>query len=189
MDGWASCRTFLLRNNLYQLSFDFLTRFYLQQPNRNRQIEPPRPAASRIEIKHAFPPINIGRMRMPGKHGGKLGCRGIEVQRLQVVQKIEIATFKQNDLCFGQFSAWTVSIDIAANRSDGCNLLQLAQDGDFAHIAEVQDVVDPCKSRRNLRAQQAVGIADDAKLHLSRISGVRSAAGRVSLREDTQSSR
>jgi hypothetical protein len=53
----------------------------------------------------------------------------------------------------------------------------------------VQDVVDPCKSRRNLRAQQAVGIADDAKLHLSRISGVRSAAGRVSLREDTQSSR
>jgi len=96
---------------------------------------------------------------------GKFCCSRVEVERTDVVQQVEVVSFEKEDFGFRQAAARTLAIDVAAHGMEGSYLFEFFENGWFADVAEVKDVLDACERRQNFRAQKAVRIADDADLH------------------------
>ena len=63
----------------------------VSSPTVTGSSEPPRPAGAGIEVQHALAPVEVGHMRVPEKHGGKLSRRRVQMQRVQIVQHIDVA--------------------------------------------------------------------------------------------------
>lgn len=146
-----------LRPQLF--SFDF------EKPDGDRQTEAARAARTRIEIEHASLVNEIRDVGVTVEDSGEFGRSGVEVQGVQIVQQVEITIAGQRDLCLGKLRALAAGVNVAAHRDHGRNLLKLSQDGDFANVAEVENLLDALEGRQNLRPQQAVSVADDADLH------------------------
>ncbi len=86
--------------------------------------------------------------------------------------------FDEDDFGFRQLGAGAFAIDVAADGGDGRDFGELVEDGDLAHVADVEDVVDAAECWGDFRAEEAVGVGDDAEDHGVRICG----AGSVRLR-------
>jgi hypothetical protein len=136
-----------------------------QQPDRDRQIKPPRPARSRIEVEHAFSLVEIWHVRMAEEHGGKPSGHRVKVQRVQVVEHVHIPAAGEDDVRFRQLAAWALAIDIAADSGDRSDLLKFVQDGDFADIAQMENALHSGQRGGNFGAEQAMRIADNSDSH------------------------
>ncbi len=131
-------------------------------------------------------------MRVAMEHGCKLSRSWIKVERLQVVKHVDVAAANENDICFGQLAAGAVEVNVSADRGDWGNLLKLLEDGDLAHVAKVQNALDAGQCRCYFGAEEAVGIADDADLHLQTqfepCAGIEPVAQRVANKVEAQHS-
>ena len=123
---------------------------------------------------------------MAVEDGGKFGGGGVQVERFEVVEHVDVEAcvrriFDEDDFGFGQFAACAFSVDVAANGGDGGDFGEFGQYKGIAHVADMQDAVDALESWSDFGAEEAVGIGDDSELHVLRIS--RASGGR--LREGT----
>jgi hypothetical protein len=81
------------------------------------------------------------------------------------VEHVNVAAPDEHNLSLRKLAARAFSVHVAANRGDRGDLGQLFEDGGFADIAEVENALHAGQCGRDLRAEQAVGIADDADSH------------------------
>lgn len=96
----------------------------LKQPDRDWQIEPTWPARSGIKIEHTLITSDPGLMRVSEQNSRKL-CHGrVQVQRMQVVEHVDILALEQHDFCFRQLAARAAPIHIATDRRNGGDFLQ-----------------------------------------------------------------
>jgi hypothetical protein len=87
---------------------------------------------------------------------------GLEIQLSQIVQHIDANATQLKHSSFRQFARPRSFVDIAANGGDGSNRGKLFEDFGRADISRMNDVFAPAQSFDGLRAQQAVGVGDDA---------------------------
>ena len=149
----------------HDLRFPLSTLSHREQSHRHWQLKSARPATSWIEIEHTLARVRGWRMGMSEKHRRKLRRRRVQMQRAQVMQHVEIVPFRQHHFGLRQLAAWSLAIHIAANRRHRRNRLELMQNENLAHIAQMQNALDALQGRRNLWPQQSVRIADDADSH------------------------
>jgi predicted Rdx family selenoprotein len=159
------------------LRLQMSVRFDRQDSDCDWKLKAPWAAGARVEVEHAFFRDEIRDVGVAVEDGGKFGCRGIEVQGFEVVQHIDVEAgvgrvFDEDDFGFGQLAAEAFSVDVATNRCDGSDLSEFVEDGWFADVAEMKNAVDALESGSNFRAEEAVGVGDDAEEHGVRISGV-----------------
>jgi len=150
--------------DLDDFRLDFAVRVYVQVAHRHIEVEAPRTAGTGIEIEHSPVAADAGYVRVPVEDRGKLRSRRVQVQRADVVQQVEVSALDEQDFRFGQAGARSFPVDVAAHRGDGRDPAQGLEDFGVAHIAEVKNALHAGQERRNLRAKQAVRVADDADL-------------------------
>lgn len=171
--GRCACLTYAEQDDpRFQLSvFGFV-----EQPDGDGQLEAAGAAGARVEVEHAFLRDKIRDVGVAVEDGGEFGGRGVEVKRLEVVEHVDVEAgvgrvFDEDDVGFGEFCAGAADVDIAADGGDGCDFGEFGEDGDFADVAKVEDAVDAAEGGCDLRAEEAVGVGDDAEEHGVRISG------------------
>lgn len=84
------------------------------------------------------------------------------VERMQHVDQVSAEIYGFGG---GEVGAWTVRVNVSANRGDRCHRSQLLQNVDIADIARVEDVVDGSQGIERFGAKKAVCIRDDADEH------------------------
>ena len=136
-----------------------------QQANRDGQTEPSGPARARIEIEHALLLVKFGHMRVTGETGCKLARSRVQVQRAsgrgackcngpQPAQHRSPAA-RRMGLHDPRFREWRLRARSSRAHAESKSCPR-RPDGECG----------PRRQRgRNLRPQQAMCIADDAKFH------------------------
>ena len=71
----------------------------------------------------------------------------------------------EHDLGLRQLGAGAFAVHVAAHRGDGSNFAQLVEHRLRPHIAQVENAFDAGQSRAELRAEESVGVTDDADFH------------------------
>ena len=107
----------------------------------------------------------MGPMRVSVENGREVRGSGVETQRAQIVQKIQVMIFEQEHVGLWQPAAAAVAVDIAADGVDRSHRSQVFENGVFADVAKVQDLVDSGEGRNHLGAEKAVGVTHNAELH------------------------
>jgi hypothetical protein len=125
----------------------------LDQANGDGELKAARAAGAGVEVEDAILCVVVRHVSMAVENDSEFGCGGIEVQGLEVVEYVEVAAFSEKDFGFGKFGAGAFAIDVAANGSDGRDFGELVEDGDFAHVAYVKDLIDAFEIRSNLRPE------------------------------------
>src|ERR1039458_180935 len=104
-------------------------------------------------------------MRVAEEHGGKLSRCRVQVQQLQIVQHIDVAVRDQYHFSLRQLARRTFAVGVAAHCGDRRNLAQLFEYRNVAHVAQMEDALDAFQSALDLRAEEAVGVADYTDSH------------------------
>ena len=156
-----------------------------QHSDCDRQIEAAGAAGAGVEVEDAFFRDEVRDVGMAVEDSGEFGGDGIEVEGLEVVQHVDVQAgvgrvFDEDDVGFGEASARTIDVDVAADGLGGSNFGEFVEDGGFAHVAAVKNAVDAGESGQDFGAEEAVGIGDDSEFHVFRIS----CAGGGRLKED-----
>src|ERR1039458_4738344 len=147
------------------LRFEFTILVHRQQPHRNRQPKPPRAAGAGIEVEHALAAVEVGHVRVAEEHGGELSGGGVQVERVEVVEHVDVAAAEEENLRLRKLAARAVAVHIAADGGDRSDLAQILENGRLAHVAQVQNALDAGEGGGDFGAEEAVRIADDADLH------------------------
>ena len=79
--------------------------------------------------------------------GGDAGCDRVQIEVMDVVDEVEEAAGKLDDVGCGETAAKAVVILVATNRGEGSDLAQGLEDVVVTYIASVQDVFDTLKGR------------------------------------------
>jgi hypothetical protein len=128
----------------------------------HRQLEPPRPRAARIEIKHAVLRLLLRNVAVPRDHNSEsCSCR-FQIELRQIVQHINGNAAELNNLSLGQLARPRFNIDIAANRGDRRKRRELVKNLRRANVACVNDVLRPAQRLQRFRTKQPVRVGDDA---------------------------
>ena len=109
-------------------------------------------------------------MRVAIEHRAELGGCRIEIERVHIVEHVDVVAFEEQHVGFRETAARAATIDVAADRSNRGELLKRFQNGRIANVAEMQDSFDTSKGGDDFRAQQAMRIADDANLHRPKLN-------------------
>jgi hypothetical protein len=80
------------------------------------------------------------------------------VERVEVVEQVEIVAFEEEYVGLRQTAAWACTIRVAAHRVDRGDLGQGLENGGVAYVAQVQNLVNSGQGLQYLGAQKAVGI-------------------------------
>jgi len=159
---------FLSDGKVDDLGCEFVAGAEVESSDGDRKVEAARAAGAGVEVEDAFFCIEVWDVGVAVENGGKFGGRGIEVEGFEVVEHVEVdalvrRVLDENDVGFGEIGAGAVAIDVAADGGDGSDFGELVEDGDFADVADVEDAVDTVESGDDFRAEQAMGVRDDAK--------------------------
>ena len=96
-----------------------------QSSNRYRQPESFWPGAPRIEIKHAIFRFLFGHVAVSVDYDGKSSRFRFQIKLLKIVQHVDRDAANFEHIREGNFVRPGLAIDVAANRSNRCNLGQL----------------------------------------------------------------
>jgi hypothetical protein len=118
--------------------------------------------AARIHIENAVPPFNQRLVRVPADDSRKPCCRWIKIERLPVVQHVKGVPVQGHHFGSRQVRARTTHIDIAADSGDRSHVAQRVQNGSIPDIPRMQDVLDSAQSFQRRRAEQTMGIGNNA---------------------------
>lgn len=136
--------------------------FEHQLPNRDRQLEPPRPRAARIEIKNAISHLLPRDVAVPRDHGREAGSFRLQIQLPNIVQHINRDAADLENVSFGQCAGPGSFVDVAADCRELRNCPQLIENLGLANIPGVDDVVRAVQGLHRLGTKQAVRVGNDA---------------------------
>src|SRR6185437_9092879 len=132
-----------------------------EQRYGHRQIEAARPAGAGIQIEDAFALIEIGDVSVAGEDSGEAAGGGIEMEGLEVVKHVDVEAFGKGDLSLRQLGALPFPVDVATDGGDGRDFAEFLKDGEFAHVAAMEDEVHAGKHGDDFGTEEAVRVADD----------------------------
>ena len=131
-----------------------------QPSNGDRQLEPATAGAPGIEVKDAVFFFDLRFVRVtrnddivPGRVDGEL---------FQIVQNVKSKPADLNIANFRNFELPRISIVVASDRDDRCDLLEFRKDFGFTYVAGVQYQFDAFQSFNGFRPQKPVRVRDDA---------------------------
>ena len=87
----------------------------------------------------------------------------VEVELFKVVQNVDRDILKFDDCSERKGRGPGLGVHVAANGEDGCDGFELVEDGRVAHVASVNDGLGAFERGEGLRAEEAMGIGDDAE--------------------------
>jgi hypothetical protein len=91
----------------------------LQDSDRYGEVEAAGAAGAGVEVEDSFFGDVVGDVGVAGEDGGEFGGGGVEVDRFEVVEQVEVAVFEEDDFGFGEFAAGAFAVDVAADGGDG----------------------------------------------------------------------
>ncbi len=144
----------------------------LQNGQRDRQVEAPRPGASRIEVEHAAASLDHRSMRVAGDDDIDAARCGVEIELVNVVQDMDSASAECNGNGVRVGSRPGSCIDIPPDCRDRRNPTKAIDDVGTTDVAGVNDVRDAREASLGLRAKQTMRIGDDADLEHELMSSV-----------------
>ena len=100
--------------------------------------------------------VEVGHVRMAEEHSGKFARRRVQVQRLQIVQHIDVAVGDQHHIGLRQLAQRPSRSPLPRTAVTGAILPSSLSIGDVAHVAQMQDPLDPVQ---RVRTSGAVGHA------------------------------
>ena len=113
---------------------------------------------------------DFGLVRVTEEHRTEFcGCR-IEVQRVHIVEHIDVVAFEKQHVGFRKMAAGAAAIDITADGGKRRELFQRFQNSRIADVSEMQNVFDTSEGGEDFRAKKAVRIADDTNLHRPKLN-------------------
>lgn len=113
----------------------------VEQANGGAQIEAARTARARIKVQDSFAVFDGRAVGVAVKNGREPCSRRIEVERADVVEKIDVVSLEEKDVRFGQAATGACAIHVAAHGMHGGNFGERFEDRGIAHVAEVENVV------------------------------------------------
>ena len=137
-----------------------------EQADGHWKLEAAWAARAGIEVKNALASVEVGDVGVAEEDGSEFAGGRVKVERVQVVEHVDVAVRNEDHIGFGEFAAGAGAVDVAADRGDGGDFGQLFEDRDLPNVAEVQDTFDACKGLGHLGAVEAGSVADDADFHL-----------------------
>ena len=97
-------------------------------------------------------------MRMPADNDMKTSCRGIQVERMDIMKNIEENFTSFGDRCFGQTVRPVQLVNVSAHSNNWSQFTQRSENFRLAHIAGVKNQLRSTKSFQCLRTQQPVSV-------------------------------
>lgn len=99
---------------------------------------------------------------MAADHHREAGGFWFKVQLREIVKHVDGNALELEHLCFRQFARPRAFVDIAANRSDRGNFGKFLENLWPTDVSGMNDVIRTAQGSERCRAQQAVGVGDDA---------------------------
>jgi hypothetical protein len=127
-----------------------------------RKFETPRSGAARIEEQNSVASFTSCNMAVAGDYDLKSRCLGFEIESRQLVQHINGDTVHFENLSLRQLSRPCFFVDVAANRSAGCNSRERFQNLRRADVSRMNDPLRPLQRGQGFRPQKAMCVGDDA---------------------------
>ena len=93
-----------------------------QQTDRNRELESSRSTRAGVEVEYSLALLDHGPVRMATENGGELRSCGVEMERPDIVQQIEVVIFEEQNVRFRKAATWAGAVDVAAHCVDRCDL-------------------------------------------------------------------
>ena len=115
--------------------------------------------------------LNKGLVGVAGDDHAEAGGDGVEVEVGERVDHVNEVAFEGEELYPGGDGG---EVDVAVDGGDGGYFSEVVEDRWVADVASMQDVVDTLQGGEDLRAEEVVGVGDDAEAHcgwMRRISG------------------
>ena len=97
--------------------------------------------------------------------GGDAGGFRTDVEVGNGVDEVEEVACELDELSGGKAGAGAMGVNVAADGGDWSELAKGIENFDVADVAGVEDVLGRGERDESFRAQEAVGVADDAKGH------------------------
>lgn len=137
----------------------------IQKADCHRQFKAPRPAGTGIEEEYAFATLDMRLMRVSVENCREARRGGIEAQRAEIVQKVEVLLFEKEHVGHGQATARPRAVNVASDGVNRSYFSEFFENGVFADVAEMQDVVDGGKRRDHFGAEEPMSVTHDTDLH------------------------
>ncbi len=136
-----------------------------QLTDRDWQREAPGPGAAGVDEQHTVALLHQRFVRVTGYHHAHTGGRWVNVQLAQIMDHIQPHTTQLYQLGFRAAPAPRGHGRCCRARRSAGLLSQLAQHARLADVTGVHDVVAALQEGQCLRAQQVVGVGDQAYAH------------------------
>lgn len=102
---------------------------------------------------------------MPADHNLYPRSQRIEIQRMYIMQHINAAPAKLNQLNRRQPRASATAVNVPANRRHRSNTAQLFKNRRIPHVPGMQNMFNPAESRNSFGPQQPMRIGNDPNPH------------------------
>jgi hypothetical protein len=135
---------------------------YAHAGERHWQRESARARTPRVEKQNVVTRFDRRLMRVTINHRGEAGCRRIEVELSDIMQKIEFVFADRDDRGGRETRRPMARIDVAANRKRRRDTGELFDQTGCSDVACVNDQIGTGEFRERPRPQQAMRVRDDA---------------------------
>ena len=138
---------------LDDLRLEISVRADREQAYRYRELEAAGAAGAGVEVEDAAFVGDAGDMGMAVEDGGESSGGRVEVEGVEVVERVDVAVGNEDDFGFREFAAGTFAVDVTADRGYGGDFAQVIENGDFAYVAEVEDARDAGEGGKDFGAE------------------------------------
>jgi hypothetical protein len=132
-----------------------------QPAQADRQLEPPRPRATRIEINYALTLLLLGYMTMSVNDNPESRRGRFQVKLRQVVKDVQGNTAELHSFSLRQLARPRCFVDIAANRRDRRNLPKLLENLRRPNVSRMNDLLRPAQSLQSSRSKPAMSVGNN----------------------------
>lgn len=141
----------------------------LQVCDGDRQVEALWTGAARVDVEDSIAPVGFGFVSVAADDNVEAGDFRIEVKLFKVVQDVDRDILEFDNCGERKGRGPGFGVNVAANGEDGRDGFELVEDSRIADVTCVNDGLGVLECREGFRAEQTVGIGDDAekeRLHL-----------------------
>ena len=151
----------------------------VKEGHRDGQGEASRAGAAGVDVENSIVPVRFGLVSVAADDNVEAGDFRIEVKSFKVVQDVDRDILEFDNCGERKARGPGFAVNVAANGENGCDGLELVEDGRVADVACVNDSVGAFERGEGFRAEETVGIRDDAEEERFHLHGQTSTAADV----------